>query len=123
MEVLVGRFSIRSVVVCGALFAANSLITGCVLLAPSEEDVQAEFNEYVSGANACSTDDECAYASAGCPLGCQVAVQKDRVGDVERKARELIDDYETGGRACAYECVPALGVACRGGRCRDLTTE
>jgi hypothetical protein len=111
------------VLALGALFATNSLITGCVLFAPSEEDVQSEFNDYVAGANSCSTDDQCAYASAGCPLGCQVAVRTDRVGDVERKARELIDDYESGGRACEYECVEPLGVTCRAGRCRDLTTE
>ena len=122
-EVLVGKSNVRFGFAVTLLLGASSLVTGCVLFAPSEEEVREEFNDYVNSANACATVDECAYASAGCPLGCQVAVRKDRVGDVERKARELIDDYESGGRACAYECVPQLGLACSGGRCRDLTTE
>jgi hypothetical protein len=119
----VARFSVRLLLAGGALLGANWLIPGCVLFAPSEEDVKAEFDDYVASANSCSTADDCAYASAGCPLGCVVAVRKDRVADVERKARELIDDYESGGRACEYECVQPLGVTCRAGRCRDLTTE
>lgn len=117
-----GKFSLRFGFAVFTLVGAASIATGCVLFAPSEEEVREEFNDYVSGANSCSTVDDCAYASAGCPLGCQVAVRKDRVVDVERKARELIDDYETGGRNCEYECVQALGVECSGGRCRDSTT-
>jgi len=98
--------------------AAAFLGTGCVLFAPSEEDVQAEFNDYVNGANSCTSVDQCAFASAGCPLGCAVPVRKDRVADVENKARELIDDYESGGRRCDYECVAAPELACTAGRCR-----
>ena len=123
MEALVGKNPFRFAVALAALLGASSLVTGCVLFAPSEEDVRADFQDYVNGANACTSTDECAYAGAGCPLGCQIAVRKDRVGDVEKKARELIDDYESGGRACDYGCVPPQGVACRAGRCRDLTTD
>lgn len=123
MEAVVEKKRSSFGVALAALLGVNSLVTGCVLFAPSEEDVQADFRDYVDGANSCTSTDECAYASAGCPLGCQVAVRKDRVGDVENKARELIDDYESGGRACDYGCVQPLGVTCRAGRCRDLTTE
>lgn len=117
-----GNSNFRLAFAAVTLLIAGWIATGCVLFAPSEEEVREEFNDYVSGANSCSMVDDCAYASAGCPLGCQVAVRKDRVADVERKARELIDDYETGGRDCEYECVQPLGVTCSGGRCRDLTT-
>lgn len=123
METQVGKNLSSLAGAWAALLGASSLVTGCVLFAPSEEDVRADFQEYVNGANACTSTDECAYASAGCPLGCQAAVRKDRVGDVEKKARELIDDYESGGRACDYSCVQPQGVTCRAGRCRDLTTD
>lgn len=113
----------RFAVALGALWGTSWLVAGCALSAPSEEEVRAEFDGYVDGANACDTADECAYASAGCPLGCQVAVRKERVRDVEKKARELIDDYESAGRSCDYGCVQPLGVTCRAGRCVDLTTE
>jgi hypothetical protein len=87
---------------------------------PSEEDVQRRFNDHVSGANACTAASECAPASAGCPLGCQVAVRTERVADVEAKARQLIKEYERGGRRCDYECRVTRGIACLSSRCAIL---
>jgi hypothetical protein len=92
---------------------------GCV--APSEEDVQRRFNEYVSGANACTAVSECAVARADCPLGCGVAVRSERVADVEAKGRELVKEYQRGGRSCAYGgCRPLGPLACVNNRCAIL---
>jgi hypothetical protein len=98
----------------GLVGLAAALGAGC---APSEEETQREFDAYVEGANACSEASECGLASPDCPLGCYVAVRVDRIASVERKARELIDDYESGGQSCEYDCAPPPVVDCVGGRC------
>jgi hypothetical protein len=90
------------------------LVTAC---APSEEEIQAEFDSYVRSASGCESADECAIASAGCPLGCWVAVRADRVDDVERRAEELIEDYESGGQGCDYDCASPGTPVCTDGRC------
>jgi hypothetical protein len=63
-------------------------------------------------------DADCAIASASCPLPCFVAVRADRKAAVETKARELVDDYESGGRGCDYGCVEPGPAVCVSGRCR-----
>jgi hypothetical protein len=83
----------------------------------SEEEVQRKFNDYVNGANTCTMASECAAASAGCPLGCEVAVRTERVADVEAKAQQLIAEYERGGRSCIYGCRGPGTVACVVNRC------
>lgn len=90
---------------------------GGVGCAPSEEEIEREFDAYVEGANACSVASECGIAAADCPLGCFVAVRIDRVASVERKARELVEDYESGGRGCRYDCVQPGALECVSGRC------
>lgn len=85
--------------------------------APSADEIKKEFEEYVAGANSCKAADECAIASAACPLGCFVAVRSERKADVEAKARKLIADYERGGQACAYGCIQPGPVTCTAGRC------
>ena len=60
---------------------------------------------------------DCGIARVDCPLGCFVAVRADRVTSVERKARELIEDYESGGRSCAYDCVEPGALECVRERC------
>jgi hypothetical protein len=42
------------------------------------------------------------------------AASRDRVAG---RARELIDEYESGGAACDYECTEAPAVACSAGIC------
>lgn len=86
----------------------------------SEEEVQRKFNDYVNGANSCTMASECAAASAGCPLGCEVAVRSERVADVEAKAQQLIAEYERGGRSCIYGCRGPGTVACVVNRCAIL---
>jgi hypothetical protein len=87
---------------------------GC---APSEEEVQREFEDFVETRQACAEDSNCAVVSPGCPLGCFVFVEQSQVSAVEQKARELIDEYESGGRRCDYGCVAAGEPVCREGRC------
>jgi hypothetical protein len=89
------------------------LIGAC---APSEEEVQEEFDAYVAERNACTVTDDCVLATADCPLGCWVSVNRAYQADVEAKARELVEDYESGGQKCYYDCIPAVAV-CRDGRC------
>ncbi|MES1204891.1 MAG: hypothetical protein ABUS79_03045 [Pseudomonadota bacterium] len=108
------RFRMAGRLVAGGL---SLMAVGCSLFAPSEDEVRADFDAYVRTANSCQIVSDCTVVSPGCPLGCQVAVAKARQADVERKARELIDDYESGGRACAYGCADLGSLACTAGHC------
>lgn len=93
---------------------ATAIACGC---APSAEEVKREFDAYVAEVNHCEEASQCTLAAAGCPLGCAVAVRVEAKEDVERKARELIEDYESDGTMCAYECIEISSVECRHGRC------
>jgi hypothetical protein len=97
-----------------AAFTAGLGLLGC---APSEAEIRSEFADYVKEANACEAASECALATADCPLGCFVAVRAERVESVERKARELVGDYESGGQQCQYDCAIPAGTECVDGRC------
>jgi hypothetical protein len=95
--------------VCSALLTASC--------APSEDDVKSEFDVEVQRSNGCSQASDCVVAGAGCPLGCWVLVNEKFKARVEAKARELIDDYEFGGRSCDYKCAQAPALACSAGKC------
>ncbi len=105
---------------CFCVSWCRVLPVACFLFAcaPSEEEVQAEFKEFVSTKKACSIDDDCVIAATGCPLGCGTAVNKKHQREVEAKADELIEDYESNGRSCDYECVGSVAV-CAEGRCDE----
>ena len=81
-----------------------------VACAPSEDEIQAEFDEFVSTKQTCTVDDDCVLASTGCPLGCGTAVNRKHQKEVEAKADELIEDYESNGRMCEYECTGSVAV-------------
>lgn len=87
--------------------------------AKSEEEIQEEFDVIVAESNACNDVSECVYASPGCPLGCWVAVNSAKKAYVEQEARELIEDYESGGRSCQYECAVQGPLECTEGRCQE----
>lgn len=99
----------------------RAVFTACAVFGlacgASEEEVQREFDAVVAASNACERDSECVEVSPGCPLGCGHAINVKHKQTVERRARELIDDYETGGRSCDYECVLRGPVACIADRC------
>jgi hypothetical protein len=97
--------------------AAVSLLLACSGCAPSEDDIQTAFGETVADSNACDVDGDCDIASSDCPLGCWVAVRADRVEAVERRAAELIADYERGGTRCEYDCSAPGTPTCAAGRC------
>src|SRR5687768_6897953 len=92
-------------------------ILGVSCSAPSEDDIQAEFDAFVAHNNSCMVDDDCALATADCPLGCFVAVNESRVDETEAKARALIDDYESGGRKCFYQCATPGPLRCEAQHC------
>jgi len=100
----------------GLLWGVGSalLVAGC---GPSADDVKQEFDVEVQRSNGCSEASECVVASAGCPLGCWVLVNAEFQARVEAKARELIDDYESGGSRCDYDCTEAPMIACSAGKC------
>jgi hypothetical protein len=84
--------------------------------APSEEEIKKEFDAYVAERNACMVTDDCVIASTGCPLGCGTAVNRVYQAAVEAKARELVDEYESEGQKCYYDCNVPVPV-CMDGRC------
>jgi hypothetical protein len=67
--------------------------------------------------DSCKTAGDGALASVDCPLGCSVTVNRSQVAHIERIARDLIDDYESYGRSCAYECIGPREIICRDQRC------
>lgn len=85
--------------------------------APSEKEVQVEFDAEVARSNACQVAEDCVVVSPGCPLGCWVVVNAQHRGRVERKAQELISDYESAGAACDYGCTEAPAPACVNAKC------
>jgi hypothetical protein len=44
-------------------------------------------------------------------------VNSAKKAEVEAKAADLIDAYESGGVACDYSCIAPGPVECSGGRC------
>ena len=90
------------------------LVAAC---APSEKDIEAEFAAFVSARNHCEATTDCVLVGLECPLGCFIAVRSQHTRAVRGKARELVDDYESGGRSCAYKCAQAPPLECRKGRC------
>jgi hypothetical protein len=98
----------------GVCFAL--VVAGC---APSADDVKEEFDEFLSTRNRCTSVDDCVLVSPGCPIGCQVGVNKAYAAEVKAKAEELVEDYESGGQSCAYDCI-AAEPACEGGRCQAV---
>jgi hypothetical protein len=103
----------RSLVVLGWMLFSIAALPAC---GPSEEEIQKEFDAYVAARNACTVTDDCVLANADCPLGCWVAVNRAYQADVEKKARDLVTDYESGGPSCVYDCQPAVPV-CTDGHC------
>jgi hypothetical protein len=95
------------------------VVIACVVLgcSPSEEQIKRELSDFVSKHVACTQDAECTVISPGCPLGCAIPIQKAAANQGERLARELIEDYESGGASCEYECVAVCGAACRANVC------
>lgn len=96
--------------------AFGGLLFAAACGAPSEEEVKEEFEAFVAARNQCTADDDCVLAAANCPLGCYAAVNRQHQAEVEKKARELVEEYQSGGRSCAYGCVGAVP-ACQDGRC------
>jgi hypothetical protein len=105
------RLGFLTVALC-AVFGPAASLEG-----DSDREIKARFTDYVNRANMCTMASECALAFTECPLGCYVAVRVDRKADVEAKARELVNDYERGGRNCAYGCVAPGPVTCTDNRC------
>ncbi len=89
---------------------------------PTSEEVNEEFDEFLSTRTACSTVDDCVMIYPGCPLGCATAVNKAFKSEAEDKAEELKSDYESGGMTCQYGCV-AADLACTAGRCATVPAQ
>ena len=94
-----------------------SLALAALSCAPSEEDIKHDFNEFVSKHQACTQDSECTLIHPGCPLGCVTPIATNAATAGEHLAKELIDDYESLGRSCEYDCLALCGAACDAGRC------
>src|SRR4051794_12059116 len=94
-----------------------SLCVGSCLGRPTADEARAEFQSFVETVNQCQVVTDCVVVAPGCPLACTVAVRLDQKKATEQKARELIGEYERGGRSCAYDCAPAGPLACLAGRC------
>ena len=100
-----------------AAWACLLLVFAC---SPSEDEIREEFDAEVAASRACEQQSDCVVLSPGCPLGCWVVVSTAARERVARKARELIEDYESGGATCEYDCTEAPAVACSAGVCSAI---
>jgi hypothetical protein len=94
--------------------AVALLALGC---ARSEAEIKAEFDAFVATRNECAATEECVLAAADCPLGCFAAVNVKHEAAVEKKADELVDEYERWGRHCENDCASGKAT-CVEGRCK-----
>ena len=96
---------------------ALTLLAACSSQSPpTEQEIRDEFAAFTSTMKACAVDADCVFASIECPLGCSAAVNVASKERTEAKARELVRDYQSGGRSCAYGC-PAEELRCEASRC------
>ena len=104
------------------LVGMRTLCLACLLLAalgcaPSEEEIKEDYKAFVSKHQACTQDSECTLIHPGCPLGCATPIATSAAAAGERLAKELIEDYERGGRSCDYDCIVICGAACEAAHC------
>lgn len=83
----------------------------------SEEDVQAQWQEFLADHRACEVDEDCVLVYPGCPLGCYDTVAAEHAEEAEETADRLIRRYETFGRSCSYDCIAAPDPFCAAGTC------
>jgi hypothetical protein len=100
-----------------ALVAALTLVASC---APSEAEIQSQFDAVLQRSNRCQSSDQCVLIDLACPLGCRAAVHSDRASAVRKQADELIEDYEHGGTTCVYVCTAPGTASCEQGRCAEI---
>lgn len=72
---------------------------------------------WVADHDDCEVADDCVVVYTECPLGCWSAVNAEYEAEAQREADDLVQAYERGGRACAYDCLAAGPAACTDGRC------
>lgn len=99
-----------------SLVVLASVVASCS--SRTRGEIQAEFDAFVERNNACTQADECVVVYPGCPLGCFVAVNETRADATRDKASALVDEYESGGQACAYDCMAPGAPRCESGHCR-----
>lgn len=87
--------------------------------APSEEEIQTEFNLAVELAKDCTEDSECTLVYAGCPLGCDVAVSSSEAERISNLASSLRREFQSGGAVCDFSCIP-MQAMCSDNRCESL---
>ena len=104
----------RAVTVAAALLSA-AFVAGCGGMSASE--VKREYAAVVERSNQCTETPDCVVVSGECPLPCYAAVNRAAAADVRLRGRELIDEYESGGQSCDYECVQPPLVECVSSRC------
>lgn len=88
-------------------------LSACV---PSEDQVQQEWDAFVSENNSCETVDDCVVVYPGCPLGCGTAVSASAEAEARALGESLIAEYERGGQECLYDCA-GFEPACESGAC------
>lgn len=103
--------------VVSRLIAMLSVVLAAACADRSEGELQAEFDDFVRARSACNESPECTLIMPGCPLGCDVAVNVAHANTIRRKAEELVEEYESGGQTCTYNCAPPPEPECRMGHC------
>ncbi|MFH1064260.1 MAG: hypothetical protein V1729_04225 [Candidatus Woesearchaeota archaeon] len=81
-------------------------LVGC---SPTPDQIRKEIDQ----ANYCNTKEDCRDAGDLCPYGCNIYVNKDKVG----KIMNLLDSVDV---ACMYGCVECPDVECKESKCEPV---
>jgi hypothetical protein len=91
------------------------LLAACA--APSEHEVRAEFADFIHAHNACETGTDCALIPQVARSAARSQSMLTAPPRRKSKARDLIEDYESAGRACGYRCQQPDPPTCEAKHC------
>jgi len=90
---------------------------GVIACGRSNEEMQAEWDEIVAGAIACTADADCILVTPGCPFGCAAVINAAHKDEVEAKAKELREEASQDGSSCVYSCILPQTLSCENMKC------
>jgi hypothetical protein len=103
---------------CLGLVAFVIILVPVALTAPACSPSNAEIEQEIEAARACTGTDMCAHVVGTCSMACVVAVN---AREAER-IRGLLEDYDSD---CVDQCPSSLGegvfIVCSDGQCSALT--
>lgn len=90
--------------------------------APSEAQIEAQWDEFLSENQSCETVDDCVIVYPGCPLGCGSAVSVGAEEEARELADSLVNRYSRLHGECMYDCM-GVEAECNAGACEAVPAD